>query len=78
MTGSLVEFGSSPLTAEAYVDGEGGCCGLTLSVEGGCEGLVETHWVARSGSSGNELSLWFVARDGRGGVNWAERRVRVR
>lgn len=38
----------------------------------------ETQWVARSGSAGTEQRLWFVARDDRGGVAWAERRVRVR
>ena len=38
----------------------------------------ETGWVARSAASGSELSLWFVARDDRGGVSWTERRVRVR
>lgn len=38
----------------------------------------ETGWVARSRASGSELRLWFVARDDRGGVTWAERRVRVR
>ncbi len=38
----------------------------------------ETRWVARIGASGSEQSLWFVARDDRGGVSWEERRVRVR
>ncbi|MET0411340.1 MAG: hypothetical protein ABW217_08580 [Polyangiaceae bacterium] len=38
----------------------------------------ETGWAARSGASGSELTLWFVARDNRGGVSWLERRVRVR
>lgn len=38
----------------------------------------ETQWVARSGSAGSEQKLWFVARDDRGGVAWAERRVTVR
>jgi hypothetical protein len=38
----------------------------------------ETGWVARSAASGSELTLWFVARDNRGGVSWTERRVRVR
>jgi hypothetical protein len=38
----------------------------------------ETGWVARSGASGSELTLWFVARDNRGGVSWTSRRVRVR
>jgi hypothetical protein len=35
-------------------------------------------WVARKSASGQTLSLWFVARDNRGGVSWAERRVSVR
>ena len=38
----------------------------------------ETGWVARTSAAGSELGLWFVARDDRGGVSWAERRVRVR
>ncbi len=40
--------------------------------------LPETRWVARSSASGQELRLWFVARDDRGGVTYAERQVRVR
>jgi hypothetical protein len=40
--------------------------------------LPETRWVARRSGSGQELRLWFVARDDRGGVTLAERRVRVR
>lgn len=40
--------------------------------------LPETRWVARRSASGRELRLWFVARDDRGGVSTAERRVRVR
>lgn len=40
--------------------------------------LPETRWVARRRASGQELRLWFVARDDRGGVTLAERRVRVR
>lgn len=40
--------------------------------------LPETRWVARRSASGEELRLWFVARDDRGGVTLAERRVRVR
>jgi hypothetical protein len=40
--------------------------------------LPETRFVARSGASGQELRLWFVARDDRGGVTLAERRLRVR
>jgi hypothetical protein len=35
-------------------------------------------WVARRSASGQTLKLWFVARDNRGGVTWAERQVRVR
>ncbi|MES1187748.1 MAG: hypothetical protein ABUL60_28275 [Myxococcales bacterium] len=35
-------------------------------------------WVARKRASGQTLTLWFVARDNRGGVSWAERRVSVR
>ncbi len=35
-------------------------------------------WVARKRASGQTLSLWFVARDDRGGVSWAERQVSVR
>ncbi|RYZ04714.1 MAG: hypothetical protein EOO73_23090 [Myxococcales bacterium] len=35
-------------------------------------------WVARRSASGQTLQLWFVARDNRGGVTWAERQVRVR
>ena len=40
--------------------------------------LPETRWVARQSASGQELRLWFVARDDRGGVTTAQRRVRVR
>lgn len=35
-------------------------------------------WVARKRASGQRLTLWFVARDNRGGVTWAERQVMVR
>jgi hypothetical protein len=35
-------------------------------------------WVARKRASGQRLPLWFVARDNRGGVTWAERQVMVR
>lgn len=35
-------------------------------------------WVARKAASGQTLSLWFVARDDRGGVSWVTRQVRVR
>jgi len=38
----------------------------------------ETRFVARSRASGQTLTMWFVIRDDRGGVTWAERRVRVR
>lgn len=38
----------------------------------------ETRWVARRSASGQEIRLWFVARDDRGGVTLAERRARVR
>lgn len=38
----------------------------------------KTGWVARSAASGQTLKLWFVLRDNRGGVTWAERQVRVR
>jgi hypothetical protein len=40
--------------------------------------LPQNRWVARRSASGQELRLWFVARDDRGGVTLAERRVRVR
>lgn len=54
------------------------------STEGIFEGEVRvaddptTGWVARRRASGSEITLWFVARDDRGGVGWAERRVHVR
>ena len=35
-------------------------------------------WVARKRASGQTVTLWFVARDDRGGVSWAERQVTVR
>jgi hypothetical protein len=38
----------------------------------------ETGWVARKYASGQELDMWFVIRDDRGGVSWTQRRVRVR
>ena len=38
----------------------------------------KTGWVARQSASGQTLTLWFVARDDRGGVSWAERQVSVR
>lgn len=40
--------------------------------------LPDNRWVARRRASGDELLLWFVARDDRGGVAIAERRVAVR
>lgn len=54
----------------------------------GTEGIFENEvktaqtsqngWVARQSASGQTLTLWFVARDDRGGVTWATRQVRVR
>ena len=38
----------------------------------------KTGWVARKSASGQTLSMWFVARDDRGGVTWTERKVTVR
>jgi hypothetical protein len=38
----------------------------------------ETRFAARTQSRGQELRLWFVVRDDRGGVTWAERTLRVR
>lgn len=35
-------------------------------------------WVARKRASGQTLTLWFVARDDRGGVAWTARQVTVR
>ncbi len=35
-------------------------------------------WVARKSASGQTLTLWFVARDNRGGVSWEEREITVR
>jgi hypothetical protein len=35
-------------------------------------------WVARKSAAGQTLELWFVARDNRGGVAWAQRQVKVR
>ncbi len=34
-------------------------------------------WVARKQASGQLLTLWFVARDNRGGVSWVQRQVQV-
>ncbi len=39
---------------------------------------TKNGYVARKRASGRELTLWFVARDDRGGVAWTERRVQVR
>jgi hypothetical protein len=36
-----------------------------------------TGWVARRASAGRDVDMWFVLRDDRGGVTWAERTVRV-
>jgi hypothetical protein len=38
----------------------------------------ENAWVARKAAAGQTLTLWFVARDNRGGVSWTDRQVRVR
>ncbi len=35
------------------------------------------HWAARKLASGRTLTLWFVARDSRGGVSWTSRDVDV-
>jgi hypothetical protein len=37
----------------------------------------KTGWVARKRASGQTLTLWFVARDDRGGVTWTQRQVTV-
>lgn len=37
----------------------------------------KTGWVARKAASGQTLTLWFVARDDRGGVSWTTRQVAV-
>jgi len=37
----------------------------------------ETGWAARSAARGEELRIWFVVHDDRGGVTWLERSVRV-
>jgi hypothetical protein len=36
-----------------------------------------TGWTARRGSAGQTVTMWFVARDDRGGVAWEERQIRV-
>lgn len=38
---------------------------------------TKNGWVARKAAAGQRLSFWFVARDNRGGVTWAERQVQV-
>lgn len=37
----------------------------------------KTHFVARAGARGSEVTLWFVAHDNRGGQSWVARKVRV-
>jgi hypothetical protein len=37
----------------------------------------ENGWVARKSASGQDLTLWFVAHDDRGGATWATRQVHV-
>lgn len=37
----------------------------------------QNGWVARKRASGQTITLWFVARDNRGGVTWAVRQVTV-
>jgi len=37
----------------------------------------ETHFVARKADSGQDLTLWMVVHDDRGGATWTERRVHV-
>lgn len=37
----------------------------------------ETKWVATPSARGKTLHFWFVLRDDRGGVTWAEREVQV-
>ena len=39
---------------------------------------AETQWSARSSSSGNDVTLWFVVHDDRGGVSWTTRKAHVR
>lgn len=38
----------------------------------------KTGFVARKRASGQTVTVWFVARDDRGGVSWAERQITVR
>lgn len=37
----------------------------------------ENGWVARKSASGQDLTLWFVVHDDRGGATWATRQVHV-
>jgi hypothetical protein len=37
-----------------------------------------TNWVARKPAAGKTLDMWLVARDNRGGVVWATRKVKVK
>jgi len=37
----------------------------------------ETGWAARKADSGNDVTLWFVVHDDRGGQSWTERTVHV-
>jgi hypothetical protein len=37
----------------------------------------QTGWVARKADSGQDVTLWFVVHDDRGGQSWAERTVHV-
>jgi hypothetical protein len=37
----------------------------------------ENGWVARRSASGQDLTLWFVVHDDRGGATWATRQVHV-
>jgi hypothetical protein len=85
---SLAAF-VTPGSFESGVDEFGRQYGESLVVQYyATEGLFEfdvrigeepkTGWAARSTASGSELTLWFVARDNRGGVGWTQRRVVVR
>jgi hypothetical protein len=38
---------------------------------------TENGWAARKQAAGQLLTLWFVARDNRGGVTWTTRQVQV-
>ena len=37
----------------------------------------ETGFIARKADSGQDLTLWFVAHDDRGGQSWTQRSVHV-